>query len=330
MTQQLFLRSALAALLLVSLGAQAQSAADTTPSPVSTAKPTALVALEAAEAALQKEPNKVEHRFHKAVLLSELGRDTEALELFRQLSQDLPAAPEPLNNLGVMYAKQGLLEEARTALRQAIDKDPRYATAYENLGDVHARLATTAYEKALQLEPNTATVEPKLRLVAQIVPPPANAAPTRALAANGAPAVATSAPVATAKVTATGIAPAAPPADTPAPKSAEVLAVEKAVQAWAKAWSSRDVTAYLSHYTADYAPSGSTRSDWEAQRRQRIEGKSNIVVHVEGLEVETNGQEASARFTQRYAANNHRATDRKTLHWVHGADGWKIRQESSR
>jgi len=52
----------------------------------------------------------------------------------------------------VLYASQGQYEKARQQLEMSIRTDPRFATAYENLGDVYTKLASQAYDKALQLD----------------------------------------------------------------------------------------------------------------------------------------------------------------------------------
>ena len=54
---------------------------------------------------------------------------------------DYPELPEPHNNLAVLYAQKGDYELARDELEAAIGAAPDYAIAYENLGDIYARLA---------------------------------------------------------------------------------------------------------------------------------------------------------------------------------------------
>ena len=51
----------------------------------------------------------------------------------------------------------------------AIRTNPSYATAHENLGDIYAKLASQAYNKALQLDAANATsVKPKLALIREL------------------------------------------------------------------------------------------------------------------------------------------------------------------
>ena len=318
-------------LALAGLPVHAESVEQTVNKLLGSEQPAA--ALAAVESALQNEPGRTEYRFMRAVVLSEMGRFTEALELFQQLSKELPTSPEPLNNLGVLHARQGQLEDARLALMAAVAKDSGYAIAYENLGDVDARLAAQAYEKALQLAPGNTTTPSKLQLVSQIaMPSVGSAARSATLSARGRITKGANAPPLVAAVPAQPVkgltasaasVPAAVPT-VPAIASAEAKAVQAAVTAWAQAWSRRDTDAYLACYTHDYAPSSTTRSAWEQLRRARIEGKSAITVNLKDLSALVQGSQATATFLQEYTADGLKLRDRKTLHLVSGTDGWRI------
>ena len=117
---------------------------------------------------LALKPNDERGRFLKGVILSEQGRTGEAFEVFFTLTQDHPELAEPYNNIAVIYASRGEYERAREALEAAIRANPDYARAYENLGDVHARLAARAYEKALQLDAANRTARAKLALAREL------------------------------------------------------------------------------------------------------------------------------------------------------------------
>jgi len=67
--------------------------------------------------------------------------------VFQAILGDYPELPEPHNNLAVLYAQKGEYELARGELEAAISAAPDYAVAYENLGDVYARLAALNYER---------------------------------------------------------------------------------------------------------------------------------------------------------------------------------------
>jgi len=117
------------------------------------------------DAFLQKNPRDMQMRFVKGVVLTEQGKMGDAIAVFTKLTEDHPDLPEPYNNLAVLFAASGQYEKARTALDMAIRTNPSYATAYENLGDVHAKLASQAYDKALQLDSGNTNAKSKLTLL---------------------------------------------------------------------------------------------------------------------------------------------------------------------
>src|ERR1051326_7125565 len=126
-------------------------------------------ALERVNRVLAQKSGDPQARFLKGLILTEQGNTKEAIDIFTKLTQDYPNLPEPYNNLAVIYASQGQYEKARAALEQSIPTHPSYATAYENLGDVYAKLASQAYDKALQLDSSNTGAQNKLSLVRELV-----------------------------------------------------------------------------------------------------------------------------------------------------------------
>jgi tetratricopeptide (TPR) repeat protein len=145
-------------------------------------------ALARADKYLAAKPKDAQMRFLKAVVLADVGRRPEAIELLQQLVQDFPELPEPHNNLAALYAASGDYGKARAELEETIRLNPNYATARENLGDVFIMLAGQSYTRALKLEPGNTNVPRKLALVQQIVVPgkPASA-PAASHAASATP-----------------------------------------------------------------------------------------------------------------------------------------------
>ena len=133
-------------------------------------------ALVKADAYIAGKPRDPQMRFLRGVILTEQGNSAEATVTFTKLTQDFPELPEPYNNLAALYAQQSKFDQARDALETAIKLNPSYATAYENLGDVYARLAAQSYSRSQQLAPGITTPAPKLALIRQIFTTPANAA----------------------------------------------------------------------------------------------------------------------------------------------------------
>ncbi len=152
-------------------------------------------ALTRVEQALAQHPRDAQMRFLKGLILSEQNKTAEAITVFTKLTEDFPDLPEPYNNLAVLYASAGQFDRARTALESAIRTNPTYATAHENLGDIYAKLASQAYDKALQLDSGNVAAKSKLTMVRTLVGN-ATSSPS-AIAANTAkkPAAAAPAPV---------------------------------------------------------------------------------------------------------------------------------------
>ena len=126
-------------------------------------------ALEKVDAYLSSRPKDAQGRFLKGLIFTEMNKPADAIGVFTKLSEDYPELPEPYNNLAVLYAQQKQYDKARTALEMAIRTHPSYAIAYENLGDVYAKLASQAYDKALQLDNSNSTTQNKLALIRDLI-----------------------------------------------------------------------------------------------------------------------------------------------------------------
>lgn len=124
---------------------------------------------------LARQPADAQVRFMKGVMLSET-RPAEAIAIFTSLTHDYPKLPEPYNNLAVLHAAAGQYDKAKAALDKALRTNPAYATAFDNLGDVHARLASQAYDKALQIQSGKPLTGTPLALVRTISLPGASTA----------------------------------------------------------------------------------------------------------------------------------------------------------
>lgn len=99
--------------------------------------------------------------FLKSQVLTRLGRTDEALQVLKGIVDRFPEMAAPYNNLAVLYAARGQLEEARKNLTLALMVQPDYGTAQENLGDVYVALAKHAYQAALILDPRNKALKAK-------------------------------------------------------------------------------------------------------------------------------------------------------------------------
>jgi tetratricopeptide (TPR) repeat protein len=289
-------------------------------------------ALTRADAFLNQNPRDAQMRFLKGVILTEQNKSAEAIVIFTKLTEDFPSLPEPYNNLAVLYASSGQYDKARAALDMAIRTNPSYATAYENLGDIHAKLASQAYDKALQLDSTNSGAKSKLTLLRSLAGNIASANQKPTVVASAAPTPAPSAPVVAKPAQAPTPAPAVVAKTEPpvARNDAERDDVLNAVRAWAKAWSEQDVKGYLHAYGSDFkAPNGLSRSAWAEERRTRITDKGRINVRVESPQVTLNGNTATVKFRQIYESDRLKANSRKILVMTKQGGAWQIQQERS-
>ena len=301
-------------------------------------------ALERVDVLLKSSPKDARSRFLKGLILTEQNKTAEAIRIFSALTEDYPELPEPYNNLAVLYAQQGQYDKARSALELSIRTHPSYATAHENLGDIYAKMASQAYDKALQLDKGNSGAQTKLGLIKELfsssgkgLKPSATKAEPVAKVATASPAPAIKpAPTATVTPQPAPSAPAAAASPPPAPtKAAKPLAdptsteVIKAVNGWAQAWSNNDVNAYLGYYAKDFrTPQGEQRGDWEASRKARIAKPKKIEVGIEQPKVSvTDAKRVSVTFRQNYNSPNLKVSGMKTLVMVKNGDRWQIQQE---
>jgi hypothetical protein len=320
-------------------------------------------ALEQINRFLANKPKDAQGRFIKGLILTGLNKPTDAIAVFRKLTEDYPELPEPYNNLAVIYAQQKQYDKAKEALEQAIRTHPAYATAHENLGDIYSRLASQAYGKALQIDGSNASAQTKLAMIGDLVGTPAKvgagktavvaapaATPTQltvqppkpvVVAAAPAPIVAepakpTAPPVVAKPEPAKPTEPAKPATEKPAtePKPAAKPAdatteIAAAIDGWLAAWSRKDVKAYLAAYAKDFqTPNGQARKAWEAERSQRVGKPGKIEVGRDKFSIKTEDDDkVVVRFRQHYKSANLNTSSGKTLVLVKRDGKWLIQQE---
>lgn len=302
-------------------------------------------ALERVDQYLKSRPKDARGRFLRGILLAEQNKPNDAIRVFTELTQDYPELPEPYNNLAVLHASQGQYDKARNALEMAIRTHPSYATAHENLGDIYAKMASQAYDKALQLDKGNKAAQTKLNLIKDLFTGtrPSTVALARVEpAAKIAAAPPASRPISPAPPTTTAAAPAPTPtpvkepAKAPAKEPAKTApaapstdAVLGAVQGWASAWSGNDAAGYLARYAPGFkVPGGASREAWETERKARIAKPRQIEVRIEAPKVTFNeANRATVTFRQHYRSDTLKVSSKKTLVLVRSGDQWLIQEE---
>lgn len=306
-------------------------------------------ALDKVNSYLVEKPKDAQARFLKGLILTEQGKTNDAIKVFSALTEDYPELPEPYNNLAVLYASLGQYDKAKLALEMAIRTHPSYATAHENLGDIYAKMASQAYDRALQLDRSNTTTKTKLAMIQDLfaggirdkTTPARNTATADSVAANKpqmppvAAIPAASAPPAT--VVATPVVVAAATTNAPE-KIVEPVAVDnsgevlKTVDAWAAAWSSKNVKKYLAFYADDFrTPDGESRAAWEITRQERISKPKSIHVGISDATVKfSDNSHATVKFRQSYRASHLKTSGNKTLLMVLTGGKWLIQEEHAK
>ena len=277
---------------------------------------------------LAANPKDAQAMFMKGIILAESNKRDEAIKAFTELTEKYPNLPEPYNNLAVLYADAGQYDKAKNALETAIKTHPSYATAHENLGDIYARMASEAYDKALQLDSGNSRAQSKLAMIKDLFGTGnkmASASKPDASKTGKTPTM----PIRTAdkKPEPTKVADTEKPvADT---GSSDEKNIVEAVNNWAKAWSAKDLDKYFDSYADSFKPAkGESHKAWEQTRRDRISKPSSINVGIANPKVTLEGTDnAKVSFKQSYRADGKPISTSKTLVMKKVGGVWLIDQE---
>lgn len=292
-------------------------------------------AMQKVDLALSARPKDAQLRFLKGIILTEQTKTAEAIAVFSKLTDDYPELPEPYNNLAVLYASSGQYDKARAALEMAIRTNPTYGTAHENLGDVYAKLASQAYDKALQLDSANSGAKLKLTMVKNLIgnttggTNPKSALPITAQKESDIAITSTKPLQIITKKPELELTKPEPKLPAKAvTNNTDEQDVLSSVEAWAKAWSDKDTTNYLAHYAKDFqTPKGESHKLWADERRSRIESKGRINVKIENPKILFEGQNATIKFRQIYTSDRLTANSRKSLELIKQDGKWLIKQE---
>ena len=277
-------------------------------------------ALERINTYLVANPKDAQAMFMKGIILAESGKREEAIKAFTDLTEKYPNLPEPYNNLAVLHADAGQYDKAKKALETAIKTHPSYATAHENLGDIYARMASEAYDKALQLDGGNTRAQSKLSLIKDLF----GTGNKTTIAAKG--------DAKAGKTETKPIRPAdkkAEPAKTAEPVANDEQSISDAVNSWAKAWSDKNLDGYLASYADSFKPAkGESRKTWEQTRRDRISKPASINVEITNPKVTLESADAAKMsFKQIYTAAGKPIRTNKTLLLKKVDGAWLIDQE---
>ena len=284
---------------------------------------------------LKQDPDNAQARFLKGLVLVELNDQPGAVEVFTAMTRDYPELPEPYNNIAVIHAANGDYDRARMALQSALKTHPSYATAYENLGDIYAKMASEAYQQALDLEKaDRGKLKVKLSLIdnlfvdevqAPLTPGPERVAATRVASQPERVKQATG----SAKPKTPNVASASPPKAASKQASADqVNLLMDSIKAWAKAWSDQDVAGYLSYYAENFQPVKGSVAKWRSQRKLRLSKPKYIRIGLSDIKlVRMDAGSARVELVQTYESDSYSDVTRKRFDLVSSGGKWKITRE---
>lgn len=120
---------------------------------------------------LATQPDHIEARHYLGVLLHQVGKSEEGIELILSVIEAHPQHSERFNDLGNILSSLGRLEDAATAFQLSLQLDSGSANVWNNLGFVLKQLnffadAETAFRNAVKCDPSFA---PALNNIANLL-----------------------------------------------------------------------------------------------------------------------------------------------------------------
>ncbi len=269
-------------------------------------------ALKAVTEGLNKSPENRVMLLQKGFLLIKLRQLDDAESHYLSVIEILPDDPEPMNNLGVVYQLQRQYGKAINQLNQTVKKFPEFTQAYENLGDTYIQIATAQYIAGRNRSPENRNLVAKADLGQRFY-----------LAAEENISKAMSRYQKSDQNESSA---------TPNGTKKKDIESELAdfLRSWVAAWSSKDVDAYLAHYSDAFEPSIANQSldEWKTRKRKIINAAEFIKIRVENIKLEEQqDNKVVLSFKQDYESNTYQSDSRKKLELIKESDGWLIASE---
>ena len=258
---------------------------------------------------IEENLNDPELLFYKGIIETNMGKNNQAIDTFRNLTDRFPELPEPYNNLAVLYAEKGQFSLAKEILEQAIKTNPSYLTAHINLGDIFTKMASESYNKALEIDKSNNVAITKLSMITQLFNYQPNTKNT------------------TIKVVKSKI-----------DVNDEVLSEKDkekyilvAIENWKRAWEDKNMDNYLNSYSPNFIyPNNMSKEEWEKYRTNRIVSKKIITISISNIKLRFKKEKVTATFKQNYKSGKLNQTSYKTLVLVGTRDQWLILEETSK
>ena len=258
---------------------------------------------------IEENLNDPELLFYKGIIETNMGKNNQAIDTFRNLTDRFPELPEPYNNLAVLYAEKGQFSLAKEILEQAIKTNPSYLTAHINLGDIFTKMASESYNKALEIDKSNNVAITKLSMITQLFNYQPNTKNT------------------TIKVVKSKI----DVNDEVLSKKDKEKYILVAIENWKRAWEDKNMDNYLDSYSPNFIyPNNMSKEEWEKYRTNRIVSKKIITISISNIKLRFKKEKVTATFKQNYKSGKLNQTSYKTLVLVGTRDQWLILEETSK
>ncbi len=115
-------------------------------------------------------------------VLARMGREREAIELYRDSLAVEPNAWKTHHSLGLLFRRVGDTAEAERSFRMAMQLEPRQADSLVELGEVlleedRSAEAAESFRRALEISPGNARAQRGLEDASRLAPPPPDSLP---------------------------------------------------------------------------------------------------------------------------------------------------------
>jgi tetratricopeptide (TPR) repeat protein len=258
---------------------------------------------------IEENLNDPELLFYKGIIETNMGKNNQAIDTFRNLTERFPELPEPYNNLAVLYAEKGQFSLAKEILEQAIKTNPSYLTAHINLGDIFTKMASESYNKALEIDKSNNVAITKLSMITQLFNYQPNTKNTTIKVVKSKNDV----------------------NDEVLSKKDKEKYILVAIENWKRAWEDKNMDNYLDSYSPNFIyPNNMSKEEWEKYRTNRIVSKKIITISISNIKLRFKKEKVTATFKQNYKSGKLNQTSYKTLVLVGTRDQWLILEETSK
>jgi tetratricopeptide (TPR) repeat protein len=253
--------------------------------------------------------NNPELLFYRGIIETNQGEKNQAIDTFRDLTERFPQLPEPFNNLAVLYAEKGQFRLAKEILEQAIKTNPSYLTAHINLGDIFTKMASEAYNKALEIDKSNNIAITKLSMITQLF----NYNPNTKNTIMG------------------SIIEKEEEGKTIQLSKKELKRnILSLIENWKTAWENKNMKNYLKSYSSNFIyPNNMSRTQWEKYRTNRIIPKKIINIEITNIKIKFKKEKIKVTFTQNYKSGKLNQTSNKSLTFIEEDGQWFIFEETS-